>query len=113
MSIRSMLLKANHSVRVERPLESRTTQGGKSSKGVRSVVATYTPAWVQPASSAVVEAYGAKNIRVSHRVFLDVQPDVRVDDVLVYKTKLLIVRGGPLNDVELDRLWYIDAEQEL
>jgi hypothetical protein len=93
--------------------------GTDASGGSISLAPTYTtklePAWVQTASADDVEEFAAKNLAVTHKVYVTRNLGVNVDDfVLVhggpYDGVRLTVKANSEASVGLNMLWRIMAE---
>lgn len=109
MSIRSMLLKANHAVVTQSPVYVTTSSGGRKITGYTDVL-TIQPCWVQPANSRLRLQYQERQIVVTHRVYFDSDPVVDAEWRLKFGARLMKVIGAA-NTAELGRLWTVDCEE--
>lgn len=72
--------------------------------------------WVQPAGAQIVLAYASRNLRITNRIFIaeDIGAvkegwRLRVEKGGVVKHYL--IRGGPLDEAGLGRVWSFDADE--
>ena len=59
-----------------------------------SAYAANQPAWVQPSSAASIKEFKLRNMNVTHDVYLNENPGLRLDDVIT-------VTSGPYEDATL------------
>lgn len=106
--IAGLVAKSGHAVDVERAAVSEDEAGGR--ERVWGVVAAAAAAWVQPASARTAEAYGGRNMVVTHSVYFAIDPGIEMGDRLKFDGRYLAVHGI-CNEGELNRLWRVDCEE--
>lgn len=107
MSIHSMLIRANHSIQIQRRSNDVSDLGGKNN--VKWIpLKTINPCWVQPARADTKYQYKRRDEYVTHSVYFDRDPTVTINDRFLFNDKLFQIKGVR-NEAELGRLWVIDA----
>lgn len=103
MSIHSMLLRANHALIVARPEIVQTASGGVGTRGW-NYVGSMSPAWVQPVKTGTRLAYMQRELTVTHRVYTDVDPGLKVLDVLLFGNLSVFLNYDTLSASQYDTL---------
>lgn len=87
----------------------RPSSTSDASAGISSTSTTLysdIPASVQPVAADAKWMYHARDIMVSHQVYVDQELDLEADDVITYDGRTFIVTG--IRDlIELGRVWEI------
>lgn len=96
-----------HSITIKRPAFAADSSGGK--KPTYSNVASYK-AFVQNSSPDMVEDYRKREIKITHSIYCNTEPDTRIEDIVEWNGKNLFVRVA--HDLcNLGKVWRILAEE--
>lgn len=78
-----------HNITVKRPTFTSDSSGGKVP--TYNTIANYK-AFVQNSSPDMVEDYRKREIRITHSIYCNTQPDLQVEDLIEWNGKNLFVR---------------------
>jgi len=106
MDIPGTLAIAGHSILLQQPSYTVDAVGGRVATW--KTVGNARPAWVQDASSDIVLAYARRDIKVTHRIYVQTNPGVKEGWRILFGARYFLIVG--VSDMAgLNELYAIDA----
>lgn len=110
MSIGQMISKSGQFLQVERSTRVVDTMGGETRTW--QTIAQLIPCWKQPARTKMIEEYFARNLVITHQVFVEKDLELLEGDRLCIDDDKYIVRGF-IDQAGIGFLWCVIVEERV
>lgn len=109
MSIGSMIAKCSQTVQFKTVTRTASATGARTHTSANKGISVQC--WLQPASLTVRELYGARDVRVTHRLYVESNPGVGEGGVCEINDTTYLVKGV-IDQAGLGTLYCVDVEEQ-